>query len=570
MLTFYLLSILAKIEIWEIKVMKKIYLFSFFLYFSKNSLSQENQFSQASIYKIHKSFILIKNAFIVEPEIKFSPVYIKYPFVTRHIDLYGPVLNMNVFKSDNIPNGSYALLIYDSSKVDQNIFPIDSVEIQIKSGEKLLEDWKKIDRLPQNNFQYASQGAKNNFVIYNDTVPENNILKISFRNGITKEKIIDFDFKRNPYLIKPFVAETIEDSTSMHSLSDFISSVLMESNQRFEAINSFYQYWPEKYSAIIRNEKVFETSKIALLFRKPFQFFNDSSLEYKLISPDKKDVGWKTTGHIIFLSGFKSGKQYRLLVRYKSTPENIWEASYYVSPKWYQTNNSKIIIIAIASVLILIICVLFYKRLAKKETERKNKLALELKSIRSQLNPHFIFNSLSSIQGLINKNEIGNANKYLSDFAMLMRSTLTTSDKNNNTIDEEIKTLDNYLQLEQLRFRFQYKIDTNKITNTSTIEIPSLFLQPLVENAVKHGVSALQENGKIEIQFLQENKNLAILISDNGTGFDDTEKNNGYGLKLTKDRIALLNEMTRTQQIKMQIKQNNGTTVILTFENWLA
>ena len=131
----------------------------------------------------------------------------------------------------------------------------------------------------------------------------------------------------------------------------------------------------------------------------------------------------------------------------------------------------------------------------------KEKLEVSLQSIRSQLNPHFIFNALNSIQALINKNDTDVANKYLSDFSSLLRESLQYNDRVYIPLDIEKQMLDTYLRLEQLRFQFAYSISCSN-ENLANTEIPSLLIQPLVENAVKHGISGLHEKGKIEIVFV--------------------------------------------------------------------
>ncbi|MEP6613130.1 MAG: histidine kinase, partial [Mucilaginibacter sp.] len=194
----------------------------------------------------------------------------------------------------------------------------------------------------------------------------------------------------------------------------------------------------------------------------------------------------------------------------------------------------------------------------------------ELKSIYAQLNPHFIFNALSSIQGLINKQDIKGANSYLSDFARLMRESLNNSNKDQTSLDKEMVTLETYLKLEQLRFGFMYQINIDKSINAYETEIPSLLLQPLVENAIKHGTSALQDKGEVAVNFTRRGNNMIVNVKDNGPGFLGNTNATGFGLKLTQDRIKLLNEFTKGQSITFEIKKNTptGADIELTFNNW--
>jgi LytS/YehU family sensor histidine kinase len=170
----------------------------------------------------------------------------------------------------------------------------------------------------------------------------------------------------------------------------------------------------------------------------------------------------------------------------------------------------------------------------------------------------------------MNNNQLQEANHYLTEFASLMRSTLQQNDNEFTPLSIEIKTLETYIKLEQLRFKFSYRIDVASNINTNETDVPSLLLQPLIENAIKHGVSALQEQGMIEIDISTQQKNVLLQIKDNGKGFTSNQSTSGYGLKLTLERIALLNKMYIQQQIQFSIDSNSrGTTVHLILENWL-
>lgn len=266
---------------------------------------------------------------------------------------------------------------------------------------------------------------------------------------------------------------------------------------------------------------------------------------------------------------------YDLFLRYKFQPEIINHYTIEVKPHWWQSKTFFFILTLSIILLSLFLIIYFLKRREKikliEQDKKQKEIQLQLKTIRSQLNPHFIFNSLNSIQGLINKNDVAAANIYLTEFAGLMRETLTGNNKEMNSISQEINILNNYLRLEQLRFKFQYEINVNKNVQPDSIEIPSLLLQPLVENAVKHGIAVLQQNGEIKISFQQSNNNLSISIADNGKGFDSNATTNGMGLKLTNDRIELLNQSLKNQSIQLSFSNNTprGTVVNLLFENWL-
>ena len=207
------------------------------------------------------------------------------------------------------------------------------------------------------------------------------------------------------------------------------------------------------------------------------------------------------------------------------------------------------------------------KKLAEKE-QQKNIAKLKLNSIRSQLNPHFLFNALSGIQNLMNKNEIDSANKYLSKFARLTRNVL--DDKELISLSQEKTLLDDYLQMEQLRFGFKYEINHSENLDLDNIEIPSMLLQPFVENAVKHGISQKATAGKIMIEFIKQANDLVLTVVDNGNGFDTEKKYSGLGLQLSDSRIALLNSIYKENHFTLAIQSTtNGTKISLTLTDWL-
>jgi hypothetical protein len=213
----------------------------------------------------------------------------------------------------------------------------------------------------------------------------------------------------------------------------------------------------------------------------------------------------------------------------------------------------------------------FNKRKLLKAKQQKELTRLKLKSIQSQLNPHFMFNALSSIQNLMNKNDIEGANRYLGKFSGLTRKVLDSSDAEMISLEDELKILEDYIQMEQLRFGFMYEIKTGENINTTNIEVPAMLLQPFVENAVKHGVSALNKDGKIRILASRVQNDLILQVEDNGAGFSEESINgNSKGIKLVKERIALLNQSFGSETLELKINSGQiGTTVILKLKNWV-
>ncbi|HRQ49210.1 MAG TPA: histidine kinase, partial [Agriterribacter sp.] len=277
----------------------------------------------------------------------------------------------------------------------------------------------------------------------------------------------------------------------------------------------------------------------------------------------------------VWLNNLSPGS-YRLEIRYVAQQENVTGFYFEISKAWYQTilfkAISTVLMVAFIGFIVLSIIVVKQRQKTLSEETRKALLQLEIKAIHAQFNPHFVFNALNSIQGLINKEDIKGANKYLSVFGQLMRNSLANSDKNLITLSEEIGILETYLQLEQLRFGFIYRINVSPEINKYEVEVPSLLLQPLLENSIKHGIAGLRSDGIIELLFERENNDLLIRLSDNGRGFDPKVETKGYGLKLTKDRINLMNRILEGQSIQMDMVSTPGfaTNTIISFRNWFT
>lgn len=179
-------------------------------------------------------------------------------------------------------------------------------------------------------------------------------------------------------------------------------------------------------------------------------------------------------------------------------------------------------------------------------------MEMEMQALRSQMNPHFIFNCLSSINHFIIKNETEIASDYLTKFSRLIRMGLNYSTKKQILLEDELEMLQLYLDMEKLRFKdsFEYNIIYDKDLDAETIYIPPLLLQPFAENAIWHGLMHKEEMGYLDIEIgLEDKEQLICTITDNGVGrkkADELKQKNyvkrkSVGIQITKQRLALLN-----------------------------
>ena len=225
-----------------------------------------------------------------------------------------------------------------------------------------------------------------------------------------------------------------------------------------------------------------------------------------------------------------------------------------------QTRFRTRILLSIALIFILIGVILFFFYKTAKESEenklRANALEIERTLLRTQMNPHFIFNALNSIQSFITSNNQGEAVRYLSKFAKLMRMILNNSMQQYVLLSEELASLSLYLDLEQVRFnnRFSYKIDIDDEVEEDLVKVPPMLIQPFVENAILHGLMHKPEGGLITICLTENGNNtLTCTITDNGVGRKaaaEIESKNEHshksvGMQLTRDRLQELNSNTQ-------------------------
>jgi LytS/YehU family sensor histidine kinase len=213
---------------------------------------------------------------------------------------------------------------------------------------------------------------------------------------------------------------------------------------------------------------------------------------------------------------------------------------------------------------------LFYinrqKLINKNLILEKDKAELHHKALHLQMNPHFIFNCLGSISSFILQNENETAITYLNHFARLMRLTLENSKDKEISIEKEIESLKQYFELEKLRYEsiFDYTI-TNNIHTENDIMIPPMLLQPIIENAIIHGIMPKKTNGKIDVVFDIHLDKLVCTIKDNGVGyFKSLKLKDGSVLAHKSIALEVLKERIKTLGGTFEIKENNGTIVIIT------
>ncbi len=228
----------------------------------------------------------------------------------------------------------------------------------------------------------------------------------------------------------------------------------------------------------------------------------------------------------------------------------------------------------LGSIVLILIFMAFILR-AWYSIRRKNK-KIALQSLRREMNPHFIFNSLNSVNQFIARNDELAANKYLSSYSRLMRNTLENSNKDFTPLTTELEQLKEYLELEHMRFqdKFTYQIQIDESLDMEAILIPNMLIQPQLENAIWHGLRYKENSGLLTLTIQKKASSLSVVIEDNGIGLTKSRElktkhqreHHSRGLTNTYERIHLLNSLYNCHiTIDITEKTGNESGVIVTF-----
>lgn len=237
-------------------------------------------------------------------------------------------------------------------------------------------------------------------------------------------------------------------------------------------------------------------------------------------------------------------------------------------------------VISVTLILLFILIFSYRRRIDNINRREKAKTAIEkrlvetkLEALQSQMNPHFIFNSLNSIQNFIISNETHEALKYMGDFSKLIRQTLNNSSKSKISLEEEIEYLNTYIELENLRrnIKVNVKMIVDDEIDTYEAEVPPMILQPFVENVFVHAFDSTIKNPELSIHFSIDKDLLICIIKDNGIGMELSQgqfKTTSKGIRLATERIELTQDIT--SPITFNSDLGLGTTVIIHLENTLT
>ncbi len=335
---------------------------------------------------------------------------------------------------------------------------------------------------------------------------------------------------------KEYIDNTAESKTSITGFSLFYKDTVLTDNTHL------------KYSD---NNITFYYSGISLTNPEKVQYSHILEGFEKNWSPQSKE-------RLVTYSNLPSGAYTFKVI--SSNNEGVWNKTpvsfTFIINKPFWRTWAFIIISSLLITAFLILSIRFRIRKIKnreiRKTELNKKIAnIESQALRAQMNPHFIFNTLSSIQHYISNSNTEAALKYLSKFAKLMRKIMENSKQQMIAVAEEINALNLYLELEIMRFdkKFEYQIDIDPGIDQNYDRIPSMLIQPYVENAIIHGLLPKEGVGKISITLQKQNDTILCIIEDNGIGREKSkefkknrlQQHKSMGMSITQDRLDILN-----------------------------
>ncbi len=330
-------------------------------------------------------------------------------------------------------------------------------------------------------------------------------------------------------------------------------------------------------------------SKIELPYTNPkikvqfaaLHFTNPKDVRYQYQLNDDINQWQDINSNELSLSSL-APDDYTLKIRAKS-PTSNWSAPKAISfniPRPYWQNPFFILLAAIAIILLVIfLAYIIIQRIRKRELEKRKTVAhiseLKQQALSAMMNPHFIFNSLNSIQHYINKYDKEDANDYLVRFARLIRSNMNLAEKTFIPLSEELKHLELYVSLEKMRFgtNLNYQIIIDPSIDPMKVQLPAMILQPYVENAIWHGLTDKTKEGKVLLKIGKAAKKdfLEIQIEDNGIGIEKSKELKGeknkhvsQGMRITKDRIQhlYLAENKEAGQVNIQEMKDEQLNIL--------
>ena len=315
---------------------------------------------------------------------------------------------------------------------------------------------------------------------------------------------------------------------------------------------------------------IYPESSLRVVFTG-FQYYHPEELKFRYRIVNEDSTWRETRSNVLNMSDLSSG-EYHLQIQ--AGIEKAWSLSHEINfkvkgPYWSSWWFIALCLLALGALIYIALRWLLLT-LRKGDLVEKKLVHLERSALLSQMNPHFIFNSLNSIQSYIANNENDKANRFLAKFSRLIRAMLNHSRSAKVTLQEEIDSLNLYLDMEKMRFKekFSYSITVDEDLDTNLIELPPMLIQPYLENAIIHGLSKKEGNGRIELFYMLHKNYLIVTVTDNGIGIEQSKKlkegktsalHKSVGMTITQKRLELLDDKKDDKKVDIQeVRDRSG------------
>jgi len=408
-----------------------------------------------------------------------------------------------------------------------------------------------------NNIWAGTLNGLNKISISSDTIK---VRRYTISNGLPSNEIYKITSIENQIWLGTGggLVKFVERAENLHSPPPFIQEVKVNGSNASMSTNSRFSYgnnnWSFKYTTINFRQQDHTLYRYRISTDDPWELTYNRKVNYAKLSSG--------------IYSFEVQSQ---------NEDGYWSAStkhqFEILLPWWSTWWAICLFIIVGIISAYFIYTYSKERNKKAVDIRKQMSSLKRSALHAQMNPHFIFNCLNSIQNLILKNDTHNAVLYLSKFAELVRQILNISIADKVSLSDNIKMITNYLELEKLRFKDKlvYELLVDEKLELNKINIPPLLIQPYVENAILHGRNNENSKGELFIKYVKENNYLVVTIKDNGVWTKDNKKSNSIqkhksvGMSITKKRLELLDNSNNRDivQVFPANHKKDGTEVIV-------
>lgn len=408
-------------------------------------------------------------------------------------------------------------------------------------------------------------------IVYNNTERYDNALKnysqantifINNNNNLNSAKCLSgisriYSYKGN------YKKSIDSEFKALKIYKDYDAKIDIVNSYSFIASNEIYL---KNYKRSIKLlDSIIETAVTNKYYSHLENITDKYRISYDSLGDYKKAYYYSTLNKLYYDSIFniESDKKFsELEIKFETSQKEQQIELYKKNEEILNKENRNRLITAAALILLLILALVIFfliNNRAKLKAKQKN-IEIEQKLLRTQMNPHFIFNALSAIESFMYKNDLDKSALYLSNFAKLMRLILVSSRKNFISLDEELQILNYYIEFQKIRniIDFNYEINISENIDIENTLIPPMLIQPFVENAIEHGFSGEIRDALLKISFNLKNNYIFVDITDNGKGIKSTEdpktNHQSLAIQITKERLGIIAGKKQRKEINFSIQ----------------